>query len=112
MNPGSLLHSLQNLASEIHEVNPAECPALIGLLEQLKAQAWVRMVSPPSASGHDENDLMDMAQVAKRLNIAECRAYELGRQGKIQTVKIGKYVRVPRAALENYQLTLVGQVKY
>jgi len=47
-----------------------------------------------------------MSEVAKRLNIPEGRAYELARQGRIESVKIGKYVRVSRAALEKYRLTV------
>lgn len=99
-----LISTLQDLAPQIVEADPADCPAVIGLLEQLKAQAWARMVNPqPVGSRQDENDLLDMAQVAKRLNIPECRAYELARQGKLTTTKIGKYVRVSATELAAFQ---------
>jgi hypothetical protein len=63
----------------------------------------LRIVNTQVSDGADSNDLMDMVQVSKKLNIPQCRAYELARQGKISTVKIGKYVRVSCRALKKYQ---------
>jgi excisionase family DNA binding protein len=99
---GSAVYGLNELVPLICEADPTDCPELIGMLEQLKAYAWARMLHPKVSSSPDD-DLMDMVQVAKKLNIPPCRAYELARQGKIPTVKIGKYVRVTCTALKKYE---------
>jgi hypothetical protein len=65
----------------IRGADPSDCPILIGILEQLKAQAWARMVHQQVSNDGDKDDLLDMAQVAKRLNIPECRAYDLASNG-------------------------------
>ena len=97
------VHALQKIMHLIYEAEVADCPAVIGMLEQLKAYAWARILHSPVSDGADSNDLMDMVQVSKKLNIPQCRAYELARQGKISTVRIGKYVRVSCRALKKYQ---------
>jgi excisionase family DNA binding protein len=102
MSNGGLLDALHKLAPMINGADATDCPELIGMLEQLKAYAWARMLHPKVSSSADD-DLMDMVQVAKKLNIPPCRAYELARQGKIPTVKIGKYVRVTYTALKKYE---------
>ena len=89
----------------------SDWPTLLGELERLKAIVWTRI----STSGRsldtlreasEDPELFDIPQVAKQLNIPECRVYELARQGKIGAVKIGKYVRVPRKALMIYVASL------
>ena len=106
MSNGPLIEALHQIAPLIRGADPSDCPILIGILEQLKAQAWARMVHQQVSNDGDKEDLLDMAQVAKRLNIPECRAYDLARQGMISTVKIGKYVRVSRVSLAKYQTSL------
>lgn len=43
--------------------------------------------------------LLTVAQVASLMQIARSRAYELVAQGVIPSVRVGRSVRVPRAAL-------------
>lgn len=83
-----------------------DVPGLLGGLERLKAILWSRMMtasySATSPQPPDAVTLLTMPQVAKRLAIPEGRAYELARQGKLPSVKVGKYVRVPLAELETW----------
>jgi len=60
------------------------------------------------AKGRTENneDLLTIPQVAKRLNVKTSFAYELARQGKLRSVRMGKYIRVTEQALAEYQATL------
>jgi excisionase family DNA binding protein len=102
VSTSQLIETLQELVPTVGGLAPAECPRVIGMLEQLKAHAWARMVEQrmdPAENG----DLLDMAQVAKKLNIPKCRAYELARQGKIPIVRIGKYIRMSPADLSEYE---------
>ena len=82
------------------------------MLEQLKAHAWARMVDQRVTDPAADRHLLDMAEVAKKLNIPKCRAYELARQGKLTTVRIGKYVRMDPAVLSEYQAELrAGEIR-
>ena len=84
-----------------------DCPGLLGELERLKGIAWGKIIAGEGGNQTTRaNDLLTMAQVAKRLNVPETRAYELARQGKLPAVKIGKYVRMTAKALAEYQASL------
>jgi excisionase family DNA binding protein len=94
------------IEQEIAHGKVEDVPAFLGELERLKAILWSKMVtaSYSSASNHPSGavTLLTMPQVAKRLAIPEGRAYELARQGRLPTVKVGKYVRVSMAELETW----------
>ena len=98
---------LERLEREIPAWDRAACLHLVVLLERLKAHAWVQILGS-HASQHNTADvqepdrLLTIPQVAKRLAISDGRAYELARQGKLPTVKVGKYVRVEPAALDTW----------
>ncbi len=98
---------IAELEQSIQALGLAECPVLLGELERLKAMAWWKIVgsqaSPPQSKAAV---LLTMAEAAARLSIPQSRAYELARQRKLPTVRIGKYVRVSPAALDEYQAGL------
>jgi excisionase family DNA binding protein len=48
----------------------------------------------------DERKTLTIPEVAKRLRISRTLAYEAARRGEIPTLKIGKRILVPVAALE------------
>jgi hypothetical protein len=84
-------------------LTPAECPGVIGILEQLKAHAWTRMLEQRAGDPAGDGHLLNMAAVATKLNIPKCRAYELARQGKFPIVRIGKYIRMRPGDLSAYE---------
>ena len=47
-----------------------------------------------SSVGKNENELLTMEEVALKLRISEDKAYELVRQGSLQSVHLGRLVRV------------------
>jgi excisionase family DNA binding protein len=58
-----------------------------------------------SEGGDDEvteNVMLTLPEVAKVLRVNKDTAYRLAAQGEIPSVKLGKSVRVPRAALMDY----------
>jgi excisionase family DNA binding protein len=58
------------------------------------------MENTTTASNRDASpSLLKLDQVATDLNVSKTTVYELIRSGKLQTVKIGKAVRVPTAEI-------------
>ena len=96
---------LERLEQEFPVWDRATCLHLLGMLERLKAKVWLQILeshrAPDDRAGELEVEpLLTIPVVAKRLAISEGRAYELARQGKLPTLKVGKYVRVEPAALD------------
>ena len=89
---------------ELSKLSPAQYPGLLGELERLKAVLWTRVLKidmPSEDRSAQTQDLLDIPEVAKLLNIPQSRAYELSRrQDGFPTVRIGKYIRVNPSALE------------
>jgi hypothetical protein len=98
-----LIKALQELTRKVRALEPEDCPAVIGMLEQLKAHAWAQMVEHKAGDQAGDDHLLDMAVVATKLNIPKCRVYELARQGKFRIVRIGKYIRMRPRDLSEYQ---------
>jgi excisionase family DNA binding protein len=91
---------------ELTKISPAQCPGLLAELERLKAVLWARVLKsdmPSEDRSAQTQDLLDIPEVAKLLNIPKSRAYELSRrQDGFPTVRIGKYIRVNQSALEQW----------
>jgi excisionase family DNA binding protein len=106
-----LVDTMGTLEKLVHSVSRSSLIDIIGNLERLKAITWARMVSETRGdhtSRTNSASLLNMRQVAERLNIPLSRAYELARQGKLPAVHIGKYVRVSEAGLQEYQARLTA----
>src|SRR5437870_5024119 len=95
------LRFITALEQGLDELTLCDYPALLGQLERLKALVWTRMMSDihPPTGGNGEATLLNMQQVAKRVNIPLSCAYELVRQRRLPAVRIGKYIRVDPAEL-------------
>ena len=91
---------------ELSQIPAAQYPGLLGELERLKAVLWARVLKsdrPSEDRSAQTQDLLDIPEVAKLLNIPQSRAYELSRrQDGFPTVRIGKYIRVNRSVLEQW----------
>lgn len=55
-----------------------------------------------SRNERQEDVLLTIPQVAKRLKVSDYRAYELARQGILKSVRLGKSVRVKPSAVDEY----------
>jgi excisionase family DNA binding protein len=86
------------------EVDLLEIPALVGALEQCKATLMVRLWSRCDREPTTLTDtpLLSLPEVAARLGLPKGRAYELARQGRLPTIRIGKYVRVEERELQGW----------
>lgn len=105
MNQDSLLQSLQSLASEIHGANPTDCPALIGLLEQLKAQAWARMTSPqaaaPKSTQIENGKYLTVSEAAERFHVTPQWLYRHKKQMP-HSQPSRKLLLFPEAAIQKW----------
>jgi excisionase family DNA binding protein len=88
-------------------------PTKVALLSPRAAQAClIELASIHSillqralAGSQDEDNedlLLTIPQVAKRLKVSEYRAYELARQGALKSVRLGKSVRVKPSDVDEY----------
>ena len=103
---GSLNEMLASLDQVIGEIPVEMLPAMMTKLSAMQGALAAKMFADASvirkgtgAAVFTEN-LLTVPQVAKRLAIPACRAYELARQGRLPVVRIGKYVRVDPRQLE------------
>jgi len=82
------------------QAEPQDLPALLAELEHLKAELWGRLMAmsqaPPPA---EDAPLLDVDEASAVLNIPKSYVYDLARQGKIPSIKVGKYLRFQRRAL-------------
>ena len=102
MDYQSVIMTLQRI---IPDVPKTELPLLLGELERLKAVIWADVMNGNKSVS--DNKLLSIQEVASQLNIPPSKVYDLVRQGKLQGVRLGKYVRVKPSALEQYQAWLV-----
>jgi excisionase family DNA binding protein len=70
-------------------------------LASLQALLLRRALSGPFDNGEEEL-LLTIPEVAKRLKVSDYRAYELARQGILKSVRLGKSVRVKPSAIDDY----------
>jgi excisionase family DNA binding protein len=95
--------AVSTLEQLLNELPLTNFPALIGELERLKALAFSRFIfSRGTTTNRNDPDLLTIPEVAKRLNISSYRAYELARQGMLETVRLGRSVRVKPSAVAGY----------
>ena len=109
MDPMNLQAAVTIIEQSIVSATPADCPLLVGELEKLKAQAWAKMMNGhghATTSPSDADRLLTPTHVAERLSAKESFVYELCRSGRLGSVKMGKYTRIPEKALVEYQATL------
>ena len=100
--------AIEELQKNLKSLPADELPILLGELERLRALIWAEVMKPTETRDHKSESLLSMQEVAARLSIPVSKAYELVRQGRLQGVRVGKYVRVRPAVLEQYQAALVA----
>jgi len=99
-----LVARLEQLEQKLPRWDRAACLSLVGLLERLKALAWVQIVgsSLDHADGQEPDRLLTIPQVAEHLAIPTGHAYDLARRDILPVVRFGKYVRVSEASLTRW----------
>jgi excisionase family DNA binding protein len=98
-NHESITSALEKM---LMQLSLSAIPALVGDLERLKMLAVARMITERLTPTPQSHDLLTMPEVAKRLNISDYRAYELGRHGILKIIHVGRSVRVEASEVSNY----------
>ncbi len=89
------------LEQSLADMPIADLPAFLGMIATIQARAQLRMMQREPVRREAE-DLLTVADVAKRLNMSAYRVYELCRQGKLKAEHFGKSVRVRPSAVAEY----------
>ena len=93
-----------SIRDRVQAANLEELPAIAAELAEAQAALTLRLHAPRSMpAGSDEDELLEMPEVARTLGICLTLAREQGRRGEIPTVQVGgRGVRVRRGALRDY----------
>ena len=86
----------------ITDSTPEQLPELIGLFAMLQAKAQVKLMRGQAPATPEPEDLLTVADVAKRLSLSAYTVYELCRSGKLKAEHFGKSVRIAPSALADY----------
>ena len=110
MDPMNLHAAMAVIEQLIASATHADCSLIVGQLEQLKGLAWTKIMYGQAAPQPTTNagDLLTIPEAAMRLKLSAYRVYELARQGRLRTVKIGKSVRVTQSAVNEFVTRLNG----
>ena len=80
---------------------PETAQALLIMLASIQPVLLQRALTG-SRNRHEDDLLLAIPQVAKRLKVSNYRAYELARRGILKSVRLGKSVRVKPSAIDEY----------
>ena len=96
------------LARAIGELQPAELPALIGVLAEAQAIATARLTVPRPALVAAADELVDAEALAGEFGVPATWFREQARKGALPYRKLGRYVRFNRddvrAALADHRM--------
>ena len=92
----------QDLIRAVTEAEPAELPALVGMLAQAQALAFARLATCQSGPDQRAETALSPEAIAGRLDLAPSKVYHLLRTGHLRGAKLGKYWRVTPADLTAY----------
>lgn len=90
--------------------NTAQLAATLASLAALLADQEVPARPEPTTDARElpERILLTVEEVAERLRIGRTKAYELVKDGEIESVRIGRLRRVPKAAVDEYAAELLS----
>jgi excisionase family DNA binding protein len=99
--PPDLAHLVAN-AGRVADLRVENIPAVLGVLEQLRAALWARMLRTPEppVRAADGDDLLTVPEVAAELKFTTAYVYEAVRRQQLGAVRKGKYVRIRRDDLQ------------
>lgn len=102
LSPSASADVFALLTAVIQDAPLAQCPALMGQLETLKASLWLRMTTGAPVHHPSQTDqLLTAEEVAQRLRVTKGFVYRKADTYPF-TVHQGRYVRFSQAGLERY----------
>jgi len=92
----------QSALVQAQSLAPAELPRLLGELEEIRAVAFARLIAPPAPIAQPAEELLDIAEAARRLGLSRTTLYSLIGRGELKSRTIGRRRMIPRAAIEAF----------
>lgn len=93
---------LQSALVQAQSLAPAELPRLLGELEEIRAVAFARLMAPPAPVTALSEELLDIAEAARRLNLSRTTLYALIGRGELKSRVIGRRRMIPRTSIESF----------
>jgi excisionase family DNA binding protein len=103
--PGRLAALLSEAPPLVPQADLNETVRALGVVSSLHALLVARLLEAASTQGAGRQDterLLRMREVASRLSLPEHTARDLGRDGRLPVVRIGKAVRVRERDLDRF----------
>lgn len=95
-------HELEPALSYARSLAVKELPRFLGELEEIRAIAFARLIAPPVACTQPDEELLDIPEAARRLNLSRTTLYALIGRGELKSRTIGRRRMIPRAAIEGF----------
>jgi excisionase family DNA binding protein len=93
---------LKSVLAQAENLPPTELPRLLGELEEVRAIAFARLLAPPVPLMRSDEELLDIAEAARRLGLSRTTLYTLIGRGELKSRTIGRRRMIPRAAIESF----------
>src|SRR5579864_3249577 len=93
---------LESALSQARSLATTELPRFLGELEEIRAIAFARLIGPPPVITQPDEELLDIAEAARRLNLSRTTLYALITRGELKSRTIGRRRMIPRAAIEGF----------
>jgi excisionase family DNA binding protein len=93
---------LQPALFHAQSLAPAELPSLLGELEEIRAVALARLLTPPAPVAQADEELVDIPEAVRRLNLSRTTLYSLIGRGELKSRTIGRRRMIPRTAIEAF----------
>ena len=99
---------LAALESAVAAAPLADLPALLGAVEKVKAIGWGRLLTGTPNGHATPTQWLTPQEVAKKLGAKPSLIYELGRQHKLKSYRLGKYRKFDEAEVEAFMKSQGG----
>ena len=93
---------LQSVLHQAQSLDLAELPRLLGELEEIRAVAFARLMAPPVPVTQPDEELLDISEAARRLNLSRTTLYALIGRGELKSRTIGRRRMIPRTAIDAF----------
>jgi excisionase family DNA binding protein len=93
---------LESALSHAHSLAAAELPRFLGELEEIRAIAFARLIAPNVPPAQPDEELLDISEAARRLNLSRTTLYALIGRGELKSRTIGRRRMILRAALDAF----------
>ena len=100
---------LARLTADVSSASTEDLPALLGHLERLRAQAWLRLTAAPASQETRQDENLSAADAARRLGVSKDYVYRHAEAFPF-AVRIGRRIVFSARGLEKWNARRQGRV--